>query len=371
MIWVNDFWTLSEVPRWLGHASISEDRMGLSDWVFPGFLFIVGLSIPFAIQARQKKGESKPQIFIHILKRSIALVVMGFFMVNLEYINADLIPFSKYIWMFLMAGGIVLIWNIYPNKKAFSKIPEWVMQVFGILLLSYLAYVFKGGESDDSHWMKPHWWGILGIIGWAYLLCATLFLLVGQRLIIFALIFLLFQMANALEFIDILGFKLKFIVSASNHTGILGGVFTSLLYVKYGQRGRLKEFFAMVFVIALILLAYGMLTRPVWEISKIRATPSWTSICLAISMTSFLGIFIITDILKKTAWAKIISPAGRSTLTCYLVPYFYYAVMTLIGIYLPEFIRTGYLGLVKSLFFALLIVSMTGLLEKINIRLKV
>lgn len=245
------------------------------------------------------------------------------------------------------------------------------MQVFGILLLSYLAYVFKGGESDDSHWMKPHWWGILGIIGWAYLLCATLFLLVGQRLIIFALIFLLFQMANALEFIDILGFKLKFIVSASNHTGILGGVFTSLLYVKYGQRGRLKEFFAMVFVIALILLAYGMLTRPVWEISKIRATPSWTSICLAISMTSFLGIFIITDILKKTAWAKIISPAGRSTLTCYLVPYFYYAVMTLIGIYLPEFIRTGYLGLVKSLFFALLIVSMTGLLEKINIRLKV
>ena len=59
MIWVNDFWTLTNVPAWLGHAAMDEDRMGLSDWVFPGFLFIVGLSIPFAINARRKKGNSK------------------------------------------------------------------------------------------------------------------------------------------------------------------------------------------------------------------------------------------------------------------------------------------------------------------------
>ncbi|MGV3599658.1 MAG: heparan-alpha-glucosaminide N-acetyltransferase domain-containing protein [Dyadobacter fermentans] len=45
MIFVNDFWTLEGVPEWLEHSKAEEDAMGLSDVVFPAFLFIVGLSI--------------------------------------------------------------------------------------------------------------------------------------------------------------------------------------------------------------------------------------------------------------------------------------------------------------------------------------
>lgn len=371
MIWVNDFWTLSGVPMWLEHAAMNEDRMGLSDWVFPGFLFIVGLSIPFAVNARKRKGDSNGLIFKHIIIRSFALIIMGFFMVNLENINAQLIPISKYVWQFLMATAILLIWNIYADKKALGKIPEWILQGIGILILIYLAIVYKGGDLDSPTWMKPHWWGILGIIGWAYLLCATLFLIIGHRLSLIVIFFLLFQAFNALEFIDVFGFNAKFVVSASNHASIMGGVLISLIYIKYGHKADIQKFMTTVFILALLLIIYGFLTRPVWEISKIRATPSWTSISMAISMFAFLGVFILTDVLKKRSWAAIISPAGRSTLTCYLVPYFYYAIMALIGIYLPTFLRTGILGLFKSLLFAFLIVFVTGLLERINIKLKV
>ena len=49
MIWVNDFWSLTGVPKWLQHASATEDYMGFSDVIFPLFLFIVGLSLPLAI----------------------------------------------------------------------------------------------------------------------------------------------------------------------------------------------------------------------------------------------------------------------------------------------------------------------------------
>ena len=66
MIFVNDLWTLHDIPEWLLHAKADEDKMGLSDWVFPGFLFIVGLSIPFAITARKKKGDSGLLILKHI-----------------------------------------------------------------------------------------------------------------------------------------------------------------------------------------------------------------------------------------------------------------------------------------------------------------
>jgi hypothetical protein len=94
-------------------------------------------------------------------------------------------------------------------------------------------------------------------------------------------------------------------------------------------------------------------------------------ICTGISLAAFGVLFIITDQYKKTRWAAILSPAGRSTLTCYLVPYFYYALLVIVGYYLPESLRTGYVGIIKSLLFALLIVSITGLLERVSIRLKI
>ena len=64
-------------------------------------------------------------------------------MVNLENINNELLPFSKYVWQILMALAILLIWNIYPQKKAFSRIPEWIMQLAGILILVFLSIVFR------------------------------------------------------------------------------------------------------------------------------------------------------------------------------------------------------------------------------------
>lgn len=373
MIFVNDFWTLIDIPKWMGHAAAQEDRMGLSDWVFPGFLFIVGLSIPFAIRARYKKGDTKAQIFWHIIKRSVALIVMGFYMVNLENINSELLPFSKFIWQLLMATAIVLIWNIYPDHKAFKRIPQWVMQVLGLLILVFIGILYKGGTVEEPGWLQPHWWGILGIIGWAYLACATIYLLVGKRILLVGAFVLLFLAMNVLEFVELFGWKINInlMVSASNHLSVMSGVLVTMLYVRLGDRHQLGKFLTSLAVLAVVLILFGLVTRPEWGISKIRATPSWTTICAGISILLFAGLFIIADLRKKTSWANLIGPAGRSTLTCYLVPYFYYPIMALIGIYLPEFLRTGMIGLVKSLLFAYLIIFITGQLERINIRLKI
>lgn len=56
MIFVNDLWSLQDIPAWLGHVTREADGMGLADTVFPAFLFIVGMSIPFAVASRRKKG---------------------------------------------------------------------------------------------------------------------------------------------------------------------------------------------------------------------------------------------------------------------------------------------------------------------------
>lgn len=117
MIFVNDLWSVSNVPHWLEHVAANEDMLGFSDIVFPSFLFILGMSIPLAIEIRKKKGDSNSGILKHIIIRSIALLVMGLFTVNLESGVAASIGISKPIFTLIMLLAFFLIWNVYPKTE--------------------------------------------------------------------------------------------------------------------------------------------------------------------------------------------------------------------------------------------------------------
>ena len=58
MIFVNDLDSVRGLPWWTHHAKANIDVMTYVDMVFPFFLFIVGLSMPLAIQQRLKKNPS-------------------------------------------------------------------------------------------------------------------------------------------------------------------------------------------------------------------------------------------------------------------------------------------------------------------------
>jgi len=128
MVFVNDLWTDKSIPAWLEHAPGKADAMGFADIIFPAFLFIVGLSIPYSQQSRQARGESKAQIFQHIILRSIALIVMGFFQMNMEnYSNQSLLP--RPVWVILVTVSFSSSGWIIQKKKAKSgagcKYQDW------------------------------------------------------------------------------------------------------------------------------------------------------------------------------------------------------------------------------------------------------
>lgn len=153
MIWVNDFWTLTEVPKWLEHASAKEDYLGLSDIVFPLFLFIVGLSIPHALKNRRAKKEGKAVIAGHILIRSLSLLLIGFFMVNYETVHEESLLMDKPLWCLLMASAVVLIWTDWKRSPLAPKWHPYLMGL-GVILLIFLALIYKGGNGEE--WMEPH-----------------------------------------------------------------------------------------------------------------------------------------------------------------------------------------------------------------------
>lgn len=373
MIFVNDLWSLHGIPGWLEHAKAGEDALGLADIVFPAFLFIVGLSIPIAIESRRDKGEGSRTIFLHIVFRSLALIVMGFFMVNHESFRNDIPRIYKAAWEVIMVLAFLLIWNSYRDRRGIFGLPAVYLRGAGVFLLLILAALFRGGSAEDPEWMRPHWWGILGLIGWAYLLCALVFLFGRSSLWLILLSWTFLLLLNVQEFEPLPGqqFTLRLVVSASNHFLVMSGVLATVLYRRLTGKGKDLQFSLLLIALAAACIAFGLFTRPEWGISKISATPSWTTVCAGISFVSFALLYWICDRAKFTAWASPIMPAGRSTLTCYLVPYVIYPVFGPLLAMLPLWLTGGIPGLVKSLVFSFLVVLITGQLEKRNIRLKI
>lgn len=375
MIFVNDVDGVTNIPNWIGHVDASADGMGFADTIFPAFLFIVGLSIPLALNKRIQLDESKKKVTLHILTRSLALIVMGFFHVNLEnYSDASLLP--EPVFEIMATIAFFLIWLDYPKKT--SPTMRTLLQVSGVAVLVVLFFLYKGemrGHTDTVG-MRHQWWGILGLIGWAYLTCSLVYLFSKGRLglLIYTLIlFLIYNILNQTEILEPVSGILKYLWPFNNGSEIsliMAGVITSTFHKNYFTKNK-QQFFLLMFVSIIIMLVFGFATRPFGGISKIRATPSWGGICIAISIALFTIMVFVIDIKQKAKWFTAIKPAGTSTLTCYLIPYFLYSFFIIVNFQYPQFLDEGIGGIVRSFAIAFLVIFITGILEKRYIRLKI
>jgi heparan-alpha-glucosaminide N-acetyltransferase len=373
MIFVNDLWSLQHIPHWLEHTAAEDDGMGLADAVFPAFLFIVGMSIPFAIQNRRKKGESNIEIIGHILLRSGAMLVMGLFLVNGEYINANATGLPRLLWNVLCCTAFILIWNSYPSAWSNKKI--WALRVAGTAILATLAILYRGGESQNLVGFSTFWWGILGLIGWAYLISGIVFVLAGKRFTTILLVWMFFHWFCVMSHAGWISSDwIKTLINPIGDGAMpaltMGGVVISMIYLHYRETSKQWKMMAAFLGIATLLLVLGFCTHTIWDISKIRATPPWILLCSAITIYIFTIIYWLADINGKAHWFNFVKPAGTNTLLCYLIPHFAYAVVIVSLVRYPDIMLTGTIGLMKSFLFALLVVWIAGRMGKRGIVLK-
>jgi heparan-alpha-glucosaminide N-acetyltransferase len=370
MIFVNDLWSLKGVPAWLEHVDRGVDGIGLSDVVFPAFLFIVGLSLPFAIDARRRKGDTDAALVKHVLWRSFALLVMGVFLVNGEGINETATGVPRLAWNTLCCISFILIWNKYPEG---TRVVRFILQGLAVIVLGTLAVIYRGGETGSLERFAPQWWGILGLIGWSYLVGGMITVLTHNKITTVLASWLFFSVLSMLFHAGLVPSFLLFIpepIIGGTLTGLtVGGVLTALIFKRLKDQ-HLK--LTWVFLgISLLLIGLSVATRPYWGLAKLGATPAWLFLCSAFTILGFVAIYWITDVFGKEKWFAIIKPAGTATLLCYLIPYFAYATTALLGIHLPEFMLVGGVGLLKSFLFALLCAGITGVLLKAGLKFRV
>jgi heparan-alpha-glucosaminide N-acetyltransferase len=84
MIFVNDLGSVHGLSKWTYHMPAQIDAMTYVDMVFPAFLFIVGMALPIGVRQRLKRDPSVGSLWLHIVLRTGALLVIGLILANVE-----------------------------------------------------------------------------------------------------------------------------------------------------------------------------------------------------------------------------------------------------------------------------------------------
>ena len=374
MLFVNDLY-MPGVPAWLGHMQANYDGMGLADWVFPGFLFMVGMAIPFSIGGRIKKGESGYNTIRHILIRSVSLIVIGVLMLNTGRVNPEFTGMSSNLWGILMLTGVFLVWNDYAesDNKFFTVAG---LRLAGIALLVFLVFRFRSGQMVNNGSLITGWWGILGLIGWGYLVAAFLYFAIRDNILNTTVAWLFFLGLNILSKLGLLGFlspaqPIFGVITEGNVPFIIiSGMLTTLIMKKLSPDH--KKVILTIAILGVLSVIAGFILRKWFIISKIKATPSWGLLCNGISLLLFALLYWIVDVKKKSAWAFFLKPAGENSLTTYLAPDILYYIIfsTTIPILFYKQSDIPAVVIAGSIVWALLMAGLTALLVKFNIRLK-
>ncbi|MBQ5481772.1 MAG: DUF5009 domain-containing protein [Bacteroidales bacterium] len=385
MIFVNDFWKVHDVPQWMEHAKHGVDFMGLSDFVYPAFLFCVGMSVPYAIEQRYRKGYSGESTMGHILLRVLSLLIMGAFLGNSE---ARLAPdFTLYrigtYWLVAVAS-FFLVWNAYPkNPSRRQSILFTCLKIIGGLCLLFLAVTYRkpdGRVFDTS-------FSILGGIAWTYLVAAVVYYFSRDNLrkiipiwvAVLAVCVLTQRMRPEMGDVAILNFpRPNFLEGMLRvlHIGNGGAVFLALsgllVSVVTEKIAHLPQGKRILIGLGTALAAFllGVFTRRFWIAAKLGLT---LPCCLFVSAIAIAVYTLLRFLNSKglSGWFAVIRPAGTATLTTYMIPYVFYGFADITGIVLPDWLTHRPLALVNCFCFALICIAIVGLLQKLHLKLKV
>jgi len=138
----------SGIMQFLGTQLSHHSWHGLHFWdlIQPFFMFIVGVSIPFAVANRTKKGDSNKTITLHALKRSFLLLFFGW---ALYFIAAGKLVFQFQNVLAQLSVTYLVAFLIMKKSFRFQLIFTLV-----ILLLIDLAYRFFPVEGFNHPWVN-------------------------------------------------------------------------------------------------------------------------------------------------------------------------------------------------------------------------
>src|SRR5208282_2400239 len=101
MVFVDNLDFVKGLPWWTYHLPREANGITYVDMVFPAFLFVMGMSIPLAMQRGIAAGDSVGKIWWHTVARSLSLVALGLFIANGPQVDPQQTRISSASWALL------------------------------------------------------------------------------------------------------------------------------------------------------------------------------------------------------------------------------------------------------------------------------
>ena len=356
MVFVNDLGR--SAPAWMHHIKPSDaDGMTLADLVFPWFLFIVGVSVPLAFERARSVGTPAWRQVGHVLLwgtlRTAGLLFMGVVAMNHE---EDQSP-RALLWGTLAFAALILAWSDVPRQAGKAR-NAWIgLKAVGVVGLVALLAVFRrpGGPAEfpfwgtveDWRWLRIGWWGILGLIGWAYLTVALLTLGLGRRrewlMGAMGLLMALHLAVNhgglftkvdakpwlgaARPAVDALKHGVESVekfVGLGDATGSLAaiamaGCLLGSILRRDSDVATHRERLGWAACFALGLAVAGLMTDTFEGINKNSATPSWCFFSASLACLAWMLLYAVMDVAGFRGWSILVRPAGANPLVAYFL----------------------------------------------------
>jgi heparan-alpha-glucosaminide N-acetyltransferase len=384
MLFVNEMAGVRGTPAFLRHVPPTADGMTITDVVFPAFLFITGMAIPFALGGRRRRGEARAAVWRHVLARTAILLAIGVLMINAEHASPHgILPPA--LWNVLMTVAVVLVWAVPEGADGRAR-TAW--RIAGLVLLLTLVLVYRGEGVTGPVQIRPYWWGILGLIGWAYLVAAAVYLLAGDRpavLVGAAALLYLVALADEADAIPALVavrplFRVGRVLG-SHGALVLTGTLLTLALLRHREEDRAPDrFIAPALGFGLALAVAGLLLHsmhglhPAFWISKVRATAAWCLLSAALTAWAWTAAYAAADVAGRRRWPPALTMAGENALMIYLLAPLLLSVFELLewvaGRNPYDAIRSPLaLGVVTSVVFAWVVVRLSGWMRARGLRL--
>ena len=381
MLFVNEVAGVATAPAWLKHVSSDTDGMTITDVVFPAFLFIVGIAVPFALGGRLRRGESRAGAFRHVLARPAALVVMGVLMVNAEHGVAG--PLSPPVWTLVTTLGVLLVWG--APESGWGRLRRSWLRTLGAALLVVAALAYRSPDATGLVQLRPHWWGILGLIGWAYL--ARLDALPARRRAQgradgprrAPLLRRPGRRRGRARSLAAAAPRPRARHARGDHAGRRPS--RGAAEAPPAGAGPARRLVAQALALAAALAAAGLLLHtlnglhPAFLISKNHATAPWGLLSSALTVAAWLVLFLVADVVGWRRWPRSLTIAGENPLVAYLLAP---ALLALIALATPLGGHDPYeslgastgVGRLRSAVFAWAVARLTGLLRSGGLRVQ-
>ena len=316
------------------------------------------------------------------------------------------------VWETLAFTSLIVAWSVVPGERGARRNLLILLKTLGIVGLLVLsgdlpeqpgpAELPFWGEVEGWVWLRTEWWGILGLIGWAYLTTAILWLILGHRrewlmgaLGTLILVHLAMQRGGLFTRLDgksWLGWSapaFKMLahaisqfnpyVSLRDATGSLAAI--SVAGCLLGtilrrdsdvatHRDRLR--WALTFAVGLFVA--GLITDTFEGINKNAATPTWCLWSAALTCLAWMALYRVIDVAGITGWTILVRPAGANPLLAYFLHPIIVELIVVAGLgnRLLSYRDAGnpYTVVVGSFGMALFVCVVTGLLGRIGLRVR-